>query len=503
MVLTPQELKDAESALELVEQWEEKRTKLIQQAAAKESKGKILNFNALIAVHLTDYFPEKGVIKPLGQATLLRFGTADKALPRQTIHFSLNGSVSAHLYGDWTNKKYAILLPLDLITNRIYCLNPADTYIVGSLGLPKGTEILGKAEDLRGKSGGLATLIPIGESEGLDKAVWRRIAEKGYIPFAIGGWGWFFGESNGNNWNTIRSFAKALFNEDEPLPDGLESIQQKLLKIASAKGFNIEYHSSSFFCEVEEHTERIYGVLYKRMDMALAPNYRELQVKNSILLRRVIEFRNQLAQRRAPYSFPQEAEAVDYIIKVLEDINSELGGGIRKLGRKLVPPALAKEIKIERELSEEEKEWLMREFYLTKKLKEQFTSGATDKVQKLLRKIGNTERQVYKVYRKIQERLSSLNEQAKSSGWLWNERIEHAEHRIDCLEATLAVWLSRNTGKLPLMIKNGEWKQVEGKLTEMEEIIASTEHYFDELISMLDKWKDELDVEIEREKKMA
>ncbi len=499
MVLTPQELKDAERALELVEQWEEKRTKLIQQAAAKESKGKILNFNALIAVHLTDYFPEKGVIKPLGQATLLRFGTADKTLPRQTIHFSLNGAVSANSGGDWINKKYAILLPLNLITNRIYCLNPADTYVVGSLGLPKSTEILGKEEDLRQKNGGMATLVSIGKNEGLDKAVGRRITEKGYVPISIGGGGWSLWESE--DWGKAKALAKTLLGEED-IPE-IEFVEQEMLSRASARGFNTESHESSFFAKVEEHAGMIYRALYNRRDMALAPNYQELLVQNSILLKEVISFRNQLAQRRAPYSFPQEAEAVNYIIKVLEDINLELEKGIKKWGRKIVPPALAKEIKIERELSEKEKEWLMREFDLTKKLKEQFTSGATNKVQKLLRKIGNTERQVYKVYRKIQERLDPLNEQAKSSGWLWKERIWHAEHRIECLEATLAAWLSRNTGKLPLMIKNGEWKLVESKLTEMEEIIASTEHYFDGLIILLDRWKDELDLELEREKKTA
>ncbi|MEK6845326.1 MAG: hypothetical protein AABY26_01090, partial [Nanoarchaeota archaeon] len=426
MVLTPQELKDAERALELIEQWEEKRTKLIQQAAAKESKGKILNFNALIAVHLTNYFPEKGVIKPLGQATLLRFGTADKALPRQTIHFSLNGAVSANIGGDWTSKKYAILIPLDLIINRIYCLNSADTYIVGSLNLSKYTEILGKEEDLRGKNGGLATLISISKNEGLDKAVWRRIAEKGYVPISIGGWGWSLWESE--DWGKAKALAKTLLGEED-IPD-VEFVQQEMLSRASAKGFNIESHGSSFFIKVEKHAGTIYRALYDRKDMVLPSNYRELLVINTILLKEVLSFRSQLAQRRAPYSFPQEAEAVNYIIKILEDINLELEKGMKKWGRKLVPPALAKEIRIARELSEAEKEWLMREFDLTKKLKEQFTSGATDKVQKLLRKIGNTEKKVYKVYRKIQERLDSLNEQAKSSGWLWGERITHAEHRI-------------------------------------------------------------------------
>ncbi len=499
MVLTPQELKDAERALELIEQWEEKRTKLIQQAAAKESKGKILNFNALIAVHLTDYFPEKGIILPLGQATLLRFGTADKTLPRQTIHFSLNGAVSANSGGEWTNKKYAILIPLHLMVNRIYCLNSADTYIVGSLDLPKSTEILGREDDLRGKNGGLATSIPISKNEGLDKAVQRRIAEKGYVPISIGGSGWSLWESE--DWGKAKALAKAMLGEND-ISD-IDFVQQEMLSRASAKGFNTESHESSFFAKVEEHAGIIYRALYNRMDMALAPNYRELLVKNSILLKEVIAFRSKLAQRRAPSSFPQEAEAVDYIIKVLEDINQELEKGIKKFGRKIVPPTLAKEIRIARELSEEEKEWLMREFDLTKKLKEQFTSGTTDKVQKLLRKIGNTERKVYKVYRKIQERLDLLNEQAKSSGWLWAERIGHAEHKIECLEATLAAWLSKNTGKLPQMIKKGEWKLVEGKLTEMEEIIASTENYFDGLIVMLDKWGSELELEIEREKKTA
>ena len=96
----------------------------------------------MVAVHLTNYFPENGVIRTSGDAKRIQVGSEFVYAPRETLHFSLNGGVGGHLSGDWSGCKYAILIPLELIFDRIYSLASEDTYILGNLTLPKSSEII-------------------------------------------------------------------------------------------------------------------------------------------------------------------------------------------------------------------------------------------------------------------------------------------------------------------------------------------------------------------------
>ena len=218
MVLTKQEIEDAKKAIQFAGQYEERKQQAIEKRLAEE-RSKILRINPskLIAIHMTDYFPERGVIKTLGNAvefypklfknmsinydyTLQRI-----FVPRQTIHFSLNGAVESHGYGNWDNKKYAILIPLYMIFGRVYCLNPVDTYVIGDLELPKGSEILGKVQDLDEKNPGKAKMIFINEEKGLTSETERIIEEMGYALASVGQWA--------HNWNLFllpQTDAKAL-----------------------------------------------------------------------------------------------------------------------------------------------------------------------------------------------------------------------------------------------------------------------------------------------------
>ncbi len=93
----------------------------------------------LVAVHMTDYFPANGTIRTLNdifpQDTL-----------RNTVHFAINHPVSSHTEGNWNNRGYGILAPLeDLCKSNpgsIENFNSVDTFFLGNTHLPEGTTVL-------------------------------------------------------------------------------------------------------------------------------------------------------------------------------------------------------------------------------------------------------------------------------------------------------------------------------------------------------------------------
>jgi hypothetical protein len=110
--------------------------------------------------------------------------------PRETIHFSFNGPVGGHMYGNWDDTKFAILVPVPSIIDRIVNISPQDAFILGELKLPKGSEIVGRSKDMSGKDFGNAKPIFIDDTEKPHEAAIKRIKEKGYVPMRIGMWSW-------------------------------------------------------------------------------------------------------------------------------------------------------------------------------------------------------------------------------------------------------------------------------------------------------------------------
>ena len=92
-MLTPQEMEDARLAAHRLMEMEEKRSIALNriQAEGKWLPNR-LNIKALIAVHVTNFFPENGIIKTTGK-TPLKYGNKTIIQPRETIHFTLNGPV--------------------------------------------------------------------------------------------------------------------------------------------------------------------------------------------------------------------------------------------------------------------------------------------------------------------------------------------------------------------------------------------------------------------------
>jgi len=121
-----------------------------------------LNINHLIAVHCTNFLPNDGVIKTSGQAKKrLNLLGVQIQVPRETIHMAFNGIVGDLQpfsfmtgSGSWKDKRYAILIPVNKIINRIINISPWDAFIFGELMLPKGSEIIVPEQSLFRSVGG-------------------------------------------------------------------------------------------------------------------------------------------------------------------------------------------------------------------------------------------------------------------------------------------------------------------------------------------------------------
>lgn len=157
----------------------------------------------LVLVHRTNYFPKDGEIK-----TRL-YDNPD--LLRDTIHFSLNGPVRGHIYGNWDNSKYTIIVPLDHVDDNtlenMILFNPSDTVFMGDFKLPEGSVIIGTHDSLKDKDG-KAGNAKIKETHVNDldlpssdvdydpktyvpkKSLLNEIKDMGYFPMEIGTWNW-------------------------------------------------------------------------------------------------------------------------------------------------------------------------------------------------------------------------------------------------------------------------------------------------------------------------
>lgn len=155
----------------------------------------------LIAVHLTDTFPENGVIH------CTHF--YEPEIPRYTIHFVIN-SVPPRIefFGadwDWKDKQFAVLVPFDKLKERILAFNPGDTFVLEELELPEGTVILrDKNKPASYSSSGKAVVVEAdytrrGERlNGLYRAIYEQMIQMGYFPQEASphgewyGWGGYF-----------------------------------------------------------------------------------------------------------------------------------------------------------------------------------------------------------------------------------------------------------------------------------------------------------------------
>lgn len=103
----------------------------------------ILNEGGIVLVHITSYFPAKGIIR-----SRLRSTTSKDAYygVRDTIHFCINGTVSdIAIFGGWESASIGIIVPFKQVDKRrLRVLNTADTFFIGNFVIPPGSVIVVK-----------------------------------------------------------------------------------------------------------------------------------------------------------------------------------------------------------------------------------------------------------------------------------------------------------------------------------------------------------------------
>lgn len=90
-----------------------------------------------IAVHATDILPKNGVMVP-GSLQYLKnkegiLEEFSRETYRQTLHWSLNQIAPQHEGGNWSQRKMAILTPLNTLSAQLVNIAPLDTFVLGEV----------------------------------------------------------------------------------------------------------------------------------------------------------------------------------------------------------------------------------------------------------------------------------------------------------------------------------------------------------------------------------
>lgn len=109
-----------------------------------KTSGRELNEDGMILTHITDFLPRDGYID-----------TARTAIgaSRDSVHFAVNHGVSSHLCGDWSNKKYAILIPMRAARaesgNKFVGGIVSDFFSHGRVKIPEGSIIVKRTDTIQ------------------------------------------------------------------------------------------------------------------------------------------------------------------------------------------------------------------------------------------------------------------------------------------------------------------------------------------------------------------
>lgn len=175
---------------------------------ALRATGEVLAPQDLVAVHLTDTFPENGVIRPKAafEPDTLRF----------TRHDTINAlaepiNITRH---NWETRRFAILIPFHRMAGRVVQFHPNDTFVLDEQELPLGTVITKNHSD-KGVTGhpGKAKIVELDYSipgtrlNGFHRAVYQQMIDMGYFPQRAASYGWDgWGGDLSNSNSVIREF---------------------------------------------------------------------------------------------------------------------------------------------------------------------------------------------------------------------------------------------------------------------------------------------------------
>ncbi len=137
---------------EMLEEFEkEKQEGKVKDLLYGERK-KIESINDIVMIHKTDYIPTNNTIKSskssgVTEPFYLNLNgeeyRIDVPLERKTVHFCLNAEVVNHAISSFSNRKYAVIIPMNKYDmNNIEAGEPADLFSKKDVEIPKGSYIL-------------------------------------------------------------------------------------------------------------------------------------------------------------------------------------------------------------------------------------------------------------------------------------------------------------------------------------------------------------------------
>ena len=255
--------------------------------------------DAFIAVHQTNHFPRGGKLKPTGHFLLDLFKAEnpkriiqDLQLKshRITIHFTLNYPVvGVAAGGEWFTweGKYAVLIPVKDFMDRIVCLNPVDTWIIGELKLPSSAEILINEEEYYVNPdnwkalAGNAKVVPFPRGEKIHEAIKKRIRIRGYHVTDGGDHGWYEGDRLEDVAKFIRASKFLSFEEKDRLiamaiKKGYHNWNQIFFALADKFKKITTPHWKTLWRDIEVLSSHIYGIIFE-------PSYDEREASASTI----------------------------------------------------------------------------------------------------------------------------------------------------------------------------------------------------------------------------
>lgn len=260
-----------------------------------EDKDNVINQNnngykdidELVLVHKTSYAPSGDVLNSPIQAKaeitesfsiMNELKEVKYEQGRDTIHFCLNCEVSSHLYGNFDNRKYAVVLPFnDKLILDVKCLNPVDTYFNNSVST-KGGYILCPIEeyDLISERNKETIIIPY-NGKTVDGYANLLVNYLGYRLETAGMWSW--SDSAPNNINKIN---KKYGINGAPHSSSKESEEEKKIQAINRSNAVMKIIIDEFLKEKINPVELFNDFENYFMDLYIEASYHYLEKRNEL-----------------------------------------------------------------------------------------------------------------------------------------------------------------------------------------------------------------------------
>lgn len=259
-----------------------------------ERRGESSNVSDLILVRTTNAYPKNGIVEILDKHIMPEYQESffrkeiEKSgldlkdfdmysfMSRRTSHWTLNGLVSSHMYGNFEGRNFIITEPFEKQVNHDGLLNidEADTYFNGDLKLSDKAIVLMKLEEYkerfkdpakREEMKNMNIRLFVGDEK---IAVKMLLQDLGYVYEEIGMWGYDLGEEK----------------PEDKYARKLEAVMQAETERLQKEGKNIK-PGTHFYSETREidlrrnfeleneKLDRFVEMLFQYSDVNFSPKY--------------------------------------------------------------------------------------------------------------------------------------------------------------------------------------------------------------------------------------